>query len=135
MRTIVLVLVLIAVLLVGGLMAASELGGEVVTLTTVDADGRSYETSLWIVEDEDDLWLRAGMASNAWYHRLQRNPHVTLRWKDGREVKYEAVPMPDRTARINKRMAEDYGVADRMISLMRDSDESVAIRLDPVPFQ
>ena len=135
MRTIVLVLALIAVVLVGGLMAASELGGEVVTLVTVDHEGRRYETSLWIVEDEDDLWLRAGMPSNTWYRRIQQHPEVTVIREDGSELRYRAEPAPDRTARINKRMAEDYGIADRLIGMFRDSDESVAIRLDPIPFQ
>ena len=53
--------VLIALALVFVLsFAASELGGEVVTLTTLDAEGARHETSLWIVEDDGSLWLRAG---------------------------------------------------------------------------
>ena len=44
------------------LFAVSMIGaetGEVVVLHTIDADGASHTTRLWIVDDAGEAWLRA----------------------------------------------------------------------------
>ncbi len=124
-------LVGVGVALAALLFVASEYAGEVVILHTLDAEGRLHATHLWIVEEEGDLWLRAGQAESGWYRRLQARPEVELE-RAGEPRRYRAVPMPDRTARINQRMAEQYGWVDRVIGLMRDPDGAVAVRLAPI---
>jgi hypothetical protein len=112
-------------------LAAGDLGGEVVKLTTSGDGGRAFETSLWIVEDHGQLWLRAGQPESAWFLRLQQDPMVRMS-RDGKSQQYRAVVVEKQRARINRLMAEQYGWADQLIGLVRDSDTTSAIRLDPV---
>lgn len=112
-----------------GIALLSE-SGEVVVLETADAEGRSYETRLWIVEDAGQLWLRAGSPSSRWYVQLEASPDVKLtRGEETRD--YRAVPVEAVRERINALMAEKYGTADRLIGIMADRGDSVPIRLDP----
>ena len=124
------VLLLLGVVFLGAVMSASELGGEVVVLRTYQEDGLARTTSLWIVEDRGQLWLRAGQPGSAWLARLQVNPDVELE-RGGRVTSYRAVPMPLQRDRINQLMAEKYGWADRLIDLTRDGSVAVPVRLDP----
>ncbi|HKK53596.1 MAG TPA: hypothetical protein VKA74_18515 [Myxococcota bacterium] len=112
-----------------GLFVASEWGGEVVELETVDARGARIRTSLWIVEGYDDLWLRAGSPEAAWLQRLRARPDVRLT-RSGETQRYRAVVVPDFARRINGLMRERYGLADRLISTIHDPDEVVAVRLE-----
>ncbi len=124
----------LAVLLIagGGIFAASELGGEVVVLTTQDASGAPRETRLWVVDDAGSMWLRAGQARNAWLRRLQANPSVRVE-RAGQVGNYRAVPVAEDAARlrVHELMAEKYGWADHLIGLIRDGAASIAVRLDP----
>jgi hypothetical protein len=130
MRGFIILLVLIPLGFGAGLYAASNLGGEVVTLVTRDADGREFETPLWIVEDDGSLWLRAGDPESRWLERLRGQPRVEL-VRDGERLPYRAFPEPDLSPRINRLMAEDYGWADSLLDLMRDPEQTTAIRLEP----
>jgi hypothetical protein len=121
--------VLVALALVFALMfAARELGGEVVTLTTLDGDGTRHETSLWIVEDDGSLWLRAGNSGSSWLTRLTLEPRVEVS-RAGETASYRAEIVPERSQRIDEKMADDYGWADSLIGGMRDSGGTTAIRL------
>jgi len=129
MRTLLLLVVLGGVAFVSAVFVASELGGEVVTLTTADERGVEYQTSLWVVDHRGQAWLRAGSADAAWYQRLRGDPRVQLE-RNGEVEKYEAVPVPAETERIDELMAAKYGWADWIVGLIRDEKASVAIRLD-----
>lgn len=131
MRSFIVFVVLLAAAAAGIVGLASEYGGEVVVLTTVDAEGVDHQTSLWIVEDEGRQWLRAGNSESGWYQRLRANPEVRLE-RGGKVGTYRAFPDPTRTQRINFLMARDYGVADRLIGLLRDDAKSMAVRLEPI---
>lgn len=112
-------------------MLAGDLGGEVVVLTTSGEGGKPHHTSLWVVDDHKQIWLRAGMPDSAWFERLKATPHVTLE-REGVIKNYRAVPIPKQRERINALMAERYGWADRLIGIMRNAEETVPIRLDPI---
>jgi hypothetical protein len=130
-RSFIVFMALLAAAAFGAVTVASEYGGEVVVLTTTDAEGVDHRTSLWIVEDEGRQWLRAGNSESGWYQRLRGNPEVRLE-RAGQLGTYRAFPDPTRTQRINFLMARDYGVADRLIGLLRDDARSMAVRLEPV---
>jgi hypothetical protein len=108
---------------------ASEMGGEVVKLTTNDAQGAQRTTSLWVVDDGGVPYLRAGNSESGWYERLVADPNIEVE-RDGVVTRYLAQPSPDRTERINALMAEKYGWADAVIGIVRG--DSVAVRLAPV---
>lgn len=129
MRGFILLVAFVAALVVGGLMLASEYGGEVVTLWTTDERGIEYSTSLWVVEDAGSQWLRAGSTESGWYQRLKARPEVKLE-RNGEVRRYQAQPRPGDTQRINALMARDYGFADRLVGIARDESKSIAIRLN-----
>lgn len=128
-RTFVFLVALVAAAFAGAIVLASEMGGEVVTVITSDERGIDYETSLWVVDDAGQAWLRAGSTDSTWYQRLRRNPEIRME-RGGEEREYEAVPVPEKTGRINELMARKYGVADRIVGLIRNEGASMAIRLD-----
>jgi hypothetical protein len=104
--------------------------GEVVVLTTTDAEGRSHETRLWVVDHEGSAWLRAGADVQAWYRRLLERPEVEVE-RGGSRRPFTAVPQPDQQGTVDRLMRAKYGWADRFISLLFGRDDSVPIRLDP----
>ncbi len=108
------------------IFAASELGGEVVALDTGE-----HRTRLWVVEDDGALWLRAGTPGAAWLGRIGEGGTVTVE-RGGAAASYRATPdrRPARRERIHALMREKYGWADALISLMRDGEGSVPVRLD-----
>ena len=117
-------------LLVGAILLASE-SGEVVVLTTTDAEGSVRETRLWVVEHDGALWLRAGVPDSAWLQRLRRDPEVRLE-RAGIVDRYRALPSDDAGLRaaINSEIAEKYGWAESLIALTRDGSSSVPVRLE-----
>lgn len=124
-------LLLLALLAFGFVMLASEMAGETVTLRSYVEDGPSKETSLWVVDDRGQIWLRAGQPGSKWLARLSARPQVEL-IRGGVERRYRAVVMPRQRDRINRLMAEKYGWVDRMLGMMRDASAATPIRLDPI---
>ena len=128
---IILGLALLVVAFVGAIALASELGGEVVVITTIDERDVPFETSLWIVEYRGSPYLRAGDRESAWVQRLKRNGELEMR-RRGETATYRAVPDPASTETINGLMARDYGLADRLIGLVRDPSKTLALRLERI---
>jgi hypothetical protein len=127
---ILLLLLALALAFVLTLAAASEFGGEVVTLYTRDASGGESGTSLWVVDHEGFQYLRAGDRAASWFERLRREPQVRVE-RAGKAASYQALPSPDLTRTVDQLMAEKYGIADRIISVIRDPSSSMAVRLVP----
>jgi len=115
-------------LFVLSILLASEFGGEVVEIETYDVRGRSYETSLWIVDLYGTVWLRAGNPDATWLQRLIKNPEVYVT-RDGLRAAYRAEVVGDFGGRVNDGMREKYGSADRLISTIHDDEGVVAVRL------
>lgn len=109
---------------------ASHYGGERVTLRTEDAAGEGHATPLWVVELDGTLFLRAGDRASGWVERLRAEPGVELR-RGGTWRRYRAELVPERTEAVSARMAAKYGLADRLVGLIRDPARSVAVRLEP----
>ena len=112
---------------VAQLVAAES--GEVVVLTTHDADGEAFDTRLWIVDREGYQWLRAGSDMAGWYTRLESNPEIEVERSTGRDT-YTATPEPSLAPVINELMLEKYAWADRYIGFYFPRDDSVPVRLD-----
>jgi hypothetical protein len=131
MKKLIVVLALAVLGFVGAIALAGDLGGEVVVLTTFAKGGNPHQTKLWVVDDNRQVWIRAGQPDSEWFRRLSANPMVSLE-RDGRRVEYRAVVVPKQRERINRLMAERYGWADQLIGIVRDSNETQPVRLDPV---
>ncbi len=123
----------LAIAFYASIMLASELGGEIVTIRTLDDSGAQVETRLWVVDDGGFAWLRAGQAQSGWLARIDGRPRIEVE-RGGRTRAFRAVPVRDPATRdrVHALLAEKYGFADRLISLIRDGSQSVAIRLEPV---
>jgi len=130
-----LALVLLGLALAFGIsmLVASESGEEIVVLRTVDAEGASHETRLWVADDAGFAWLRAGQPGSGWYVRLQAHSQVEVE-RDGAVGRFEAVPVPDPASRdrIHALMRAKYGFADRWVSMLGDRTLSIPVRLDPI---
>ena len=109
-------------------LIASE-SGEVVVLTTLDAEGGSHETRVWIVEHEGHSWLRAGAEVQEWYQRLAAKPEIEL-LRGEKTVSYNAVPVPEKRDVINSLMLDKYRWADEYIGVLFGRDDAVPIRLE-----
>ena len=125
------VLVALPLLLVAVVMAASEFGGELVTLHTREVDGVEHTTSLWVIEREGHAWLRAGDPGSGWLRRLEAVPEVLVE-RNGKTTRFQAVPMPERIDLVNQAMARKYGFANAVIDFTLDASDAIAVRLDPL---
>ena len=109
-------------------MIASE-SAEVVVLYTQDKSGEQYSTRLWVVDYEEDAWLRAGSEQAGWYKRLLALPETeVLRGSDRRSV--IALPEPANRDTINKLMAKKYGWRDAYVGIFFSRDDAIPVRLD-----
>ncbi len=117
---------LTAVLLLAALVPDK---GEVVRLITLDAEGRVHETDLWIVDIDDQMYLRAGSRRVGWLARLQSDATATLERSNRRfEIETSVEDDAETRTRLDRAMAQKYGMADRAWSLVR-SPIPVAIRV------
>lgn len=107
--------------------------GEVVRLAITDDAGRTHETDLWIVDLEDGSYLRAAEPDAHWLVWLRANPRIKLE-RAGSEHAFLAVPDEhgETRSRVGTAMAEKYGFADRLWSVLADRSSAIAIRLYPM---
>ncbi len=128
-----LVVIVVIVTLAAGMYALSEYGGEVVILHTTTDEGKEKSTHLWVVDDSGFAWLRAGQPESRWYQRLRARPKVeVVRAGETRAYRANVVSTPAARELINRLMAEKYGFAETIISMIHDEDEVVPIRLEPL---
>lgn len=128
--TMAIALVCMAATLVGGIFALSELGGEVVTVRSTRADGSLKDTRLWVVDDGGETWLRAGVPTEPWLEHIGHHPRIQLvRGGTTKAFVAMAVRTDQARDRVHALMAAKYGTADKIISLIRDPEGSVAVRL------
>jgi hypothetical protein len=127
-------------LILGLLLAVVAIGsgwideGEVVQLTTFDDADRGHETDLWIVDVDGRTYLRADLPGAEWLARLRANPEAELRRDGGRErVRAAVVEDPELRSAVERAMAEKYGLADRLVGVIRDEAKAVPVLLEPIP--
>lgn len=132
-RTIMLALGLLAATLVIAALALDE--GEVVTLLSRDDGGMEHETQLWIVQIDGTPHLRAASGRVEWLDRIEAEPIVTLEREDREPETFLAMRQSDPALRqrVNRAMAEKYGLADRIWGLLSDRSGALPIRLAPAP--
>jgi hypothetical protein len=119
------------VLLVVGVLWVDE--GEVVTLTTIDDQGHSSVTGLWIVEIDGETYLRARSREAKWLERIRARPEVDLT-RAGVKQKARATPIEDAALRnaVNWAMREKYGFIDAVLLRIIDHSKAVPILVEPL---
>jgi hypothetical protein len=122
-------------LLVGALFFSwksfSQAARETVVLHTGTVGSQDHFATLWVVDDDGRVWIRAETRQRRWLGPLQARPEVELR-RGGQTRRYEAVPMddPEAIAYVNALFREKYGLADRLREIVTTRDP-LPIRLDP----
>ena len=128
---VVLVLAGVIVALFALVMVAAETP-EVVVLHTISAEGARHTTRLWIVDDADGAWLRAGNEGSSWFRDLQGRPNVEIE-RSGETLAVRAVPSRDPAdrARINALTAAKYGWAESLYAMVGGGAGAIPIHLEP----
>lgn len=132
-------------LLFGALVGAAYLlieSGEVVVLHTMDAQGSTFETRLWVVDYQGRPWVGTTDPSHTtWVPRLRSNPKVEFERGGVRECR-SVVFVDDAAVRaqVNNLYDEKYRIplyGSRFLKIIggirRDVEEQVLVRLEPCP--
>jgi hypothetical protein len=106
--------------------------GEVVVLTSSDAQGHGFETRLWLAEIDGELYVRAYRPDAVWLQRLRARPVASLT-RRGVKRPVRATPVEDTRLRdaVNRAMAAKYGRADRWLRRLHGSAAPIAVHLEP----
>lgn len=109
---------------------ASE-AGEVVVIRSASG-GETLETRIWVIDAPDGLLVR-GTEDKQWVLAARRAAEVELE-RDGIARRYHVIEQTGAEARrhINDLMREKYGLADRLIGLLRDYESTVSLKLTEV---
>jgi hypothetical protein len=125
----------VVLVLVVAVLAVAVIGAEsreVVVLHTTGADGASHTTRLWIVDDADGAWLRAGHDGLPWFRDLEARPEVKVE-RGGETLAMRAVPSRDPAdhGRIQALTATKYGWAESLYAMVGGGAVAIPIRLEP----
>jgi hypothetical protein len=125
MRRIVL-LVLFALFLLG---VATYIAGEqteVVRLRTFDEHGEPFETKMWAIDYDGDVFVRVANPQRHWYLRLLANPKAEL-LRNGKLTSVVAEPSEDPAVRaaVDASFRAKYGKVDWWYGVL--------LRRNPVP--
>ncbi len=96
---------------------------EVVELHTLDAEGETATTRLWIVDHDGRQYLRSGAGGSGWLDRAARNKGEALLTRGGETKAFRLEPHPDVVKQINQLMAEKYTWGDTLIGYLAGSRE------------
>ena len=104
--------------------------GELITIETVDGEGHSHETQLWVVEVDGTLFVRSGNPNTRWAARMQAHPEIELRRGESHvPARAEVIPDSRLRDRVAYAMNDKYGAADDLWALMQDRDRSLVFAL------
>ena len=62
----------------GSVFAISELGGEVVTLSRIEADNSVKKIRIWIVDDNNKSYIEHGDEASYWMEMARRGTVISL---------------------------------------------------------
>ena len=132
MKHVLVVMAGIVLMYFGLIFAASEFGGEVVTLLRPSADGDVDEVRIWFTEAGSDAFIEHGTDGDWWLERVKSGGPLSL-MRAGLKVDYFAVSAPDLHARYHELRREKYGIADQIIEQLSfssvDACDGVVVRL------
>jgi hypothetical protein len=105
---------------------------EVVDLLTVDENGDTVSTRLWLVDDDGFQYLRAGNTASSWYSRIQANADIAVT-RNNETLRYTTLDRSDKRARINQLMNEKYTWGDDFMAMIAGSrDGGIPVELHPI---
>jgi|SRR5689334_2090319 len=106
---------------------------EEVDIETSVTGGETHRTTIWVVVDGGDVFVRSYIGPNArWYREATANPDVAL-WVDGRRVAATALLAadPDSIARTSAGLERKYGKDPATPRMLRAEVLPLTLRLEP----
>ena len=106
---------------------------EEVDIETSAAGGETHRTTIWVVVDGDDVFIRSYNGANArWYREATANPHVALH-VDGQRLAATAVLAadPDSIARTSAGLERKYAGDPATPRMVRDEVLPLTLRVEP----
>lgn len=131
---IVAILLSVPVIYMGLIYGASELGGEVVILDRLDANGEVSQVRIWVVDQGDASFVEHGDANAFWITDLADSPTVVLN-RGGESLSYIGVADNDSHDLYHELRAEKYSWADQLIANLTGGNaecEGLPVRLSLV---
>jgi hypothetical protein len=102
---------------------------DTVEVLTRDADGEARVTTVWLLVQDGEAFLRTG--STTWGGNVERHPDIALRiGAEEVPVRAEFVRDPATRERVARGFREKYGFWDRLAGLVRFGDTKI-LRLTP----
>ena len=124
MKRIVLILLAVVPAYFLVILAASEMGGEVVTLLRPSVEGGFDEVRVWIVDDGDVTLIEHGGEGDRWLEGLKAAGPISL-LRDGVKIDYLAQQAVAMHARYHVLRREKYGLADQIIETLTGASVDV----------
>ncbi len=122
----------IPTLLMVVIYGASELGGEVVTLSRAESSDDMSQVRIWIVDENGLSWIEHGEADSFWITHLADSHNIVLN-RAGRDTNYAGAADRDSHDLYHQLRREKYGLADQIIELLGapgvDECDGVPVRL------
>lgn len=121
---------LVVLLLIVQTLASERI--EVVELHTLDKNGETVITRVWVADHDGYQYLRVGGDGSGWFTRLQANKTVQVTRGDMTKT-YETLTRPDKSDLINDLMQKKYTWGDTFFATMFGGREgSIPIELHEV---
>ena len=106
---------------------------EEVDIETSMPGGEPHRTTIWVVVDGDDTFIRSYVGANArWYREALANPEVVLH-VDGRRLPASAILAadPESIARTSAGLQRKYAKDAATPRMVRDEVLPLTLRLEP----
>jgi hypothetical protein len=104
-----------------------------VEIVTVRPDGRHAQTTIWVVVDEDEAYIRSYRGSGAlWYRDVVERPDIQL-LADGMRLRIRAVPATDdlSIARCSSALERKYAGDPSTDAMVDEEILDTTLRLEP----
>jgi len=106
---------------------------EEIEIETAAPGGPAHRTTIWVVVDGDDAFLRSVNGSTArWYREAVANPSVTIH-ADGRALTAQVVaaPDPESVKRVNDALRAKYTGITGLREMLEPDIFPTTLRLEP----
>jgi hypothetical protein len=107
---------------------------KLVRIETSKEGGPAHRTTIWVVVDGDDVFVRSAYGPDSrWYREATANPEVTL-WvaKEAYRARVVRVTKPDEIARMSAGLERKYAGDPAVRQMNRPDLLPLTLRLDPV---
>ena len=106
---------------------------EEINIETRSATGRTHRTTIWVVVDDNNVYVRSVRGRlGRWYREITANPQGAIH-VDGQRLLDRAIPITDPAtiARVSKAYLQKYGNSPVVDSVVREETLPTTLRLEP----